>query len=171
MMLEARHSPWRVLLMLLGAALFVLLGLWIAGVFGPFDARHDAMAPLIGWAGVLCFGLCAVLFVRRLLDRQVALRVDGTGIFWRSWSSATIPWSAIASIELFKIQRQHMIGVRLHDPRQFPASGLMGKLAAANALIGATADIYITAAGLDHSHDEIVRAIETCRPPTRNAQR
>lgn len=155
MTFEARNSRWRLGLLLLGAIAFVVAGLWMAGLFG---APPDPSLTWIGWASIMFFGFCAVIAARRMFDDAVQVRISGQGIFARSWSDQTIPWSEITDVSVWTYRRQKSIILHLRDPARFPGHGLAGRLQAANrAMTGG--DIAISLAGTDGHFDAAVQAI------------
>jgi len=82
----ARVSRRRLGLILLIAAGFVLLGLWMGGVFGPSPEtrRYSAEASfVIGWVTVVFFGSAAIVALRMLFDAGEQLRIGPAGIRYR----------------------------------------------------------------------------------------
>jgi hypothetical protein len=156
----ARNSPSRLALMLLAAAAFVALGLWIAGLFGP---PPKPGREWLGWLAAVFFGFAGIVGVRRLFDRSDQLVIDRNGIFWRHWSETTIPWSAIDSFSTHSIRRQHFLSLHLKSPAMFPRSGPGGFVGSLNRGLG-FGDIALTVAGTDRSFDELVEAIDRYAP-------
>jgi hypothetical protein len=156
----ARPSRFRILLLILGSLGFVALGVWIAGLLGPPPRPGKEFA---GWLSILFFGLCFVVGLFRLFERGDVIVVDRQGLFWRRWSDATIPWSAIRSIEPRSIRRNRFLCLWLHDHRQFPPGSWIGRAGAANRALG-FGDIAITTAGTDRRFDELLAALERHAP-------
>jgi hypothetical protein len=162
MAFEANLSRVRIALMLAGSIGFVVAGLWLVGAFGsPPSTTFKAVAA--GWAGIVFFGACAIVFVRRLFQAGVEIRIDANGIYWRRWSDQTIPWNAIARISTGEIRRQRFVCLFLIDPRAFPAQGLAGKLAGASRAMG-FGDIALSATGTDASFDALMASIDRFGP-------
>lgn len=161
----AYSSRWRVTLLILAAAAFVGTGLWMAGVFGapPGSRRYPAaLMVAIGWFGVIFFGLCGVVAIKKLLDTGEQLRVGPSGICWTPWSDLTIPWSEITDVTGWEFRGQKTIVLHLRDPDRFPAKRPFAILAGANrALTGG--DISISLAGTDRSFPEALAAIQRFR--------
>lgn len=162
----ARFSKGRTLVMLAGALAFVAAGCWMIGLFGPapVSARFGPAKTLIaGWAGILFFGLCALIFVRRLINDQPALRITPSGIQAAQWSDDTIPWSQITDVTTWTHRTQTMIVLHLRNPEMFPGRGLAGMLAKANrGLTGG--DVAITLTGTNRSLDDALAAIAQYLP-------
>jgi hypothetical protein len=156
----ARNSPSRLALMVLGAAAFVALGLWLAGLFGP---PPKPGREWLGWLASVFFGFAGIVGARRLFDRSDQLVIDRNGIFWRHWSETTIPWSAIESFSRHSIRRQQFLSLHLKSPAMFPRSGAGGWVGNLNRGLG-FGDIALTVAGTDRSFDELVEAIDRYAP-------
>ena len=156
----ARPSPWRIVLLLAGAAGFVVLGAWIAGLFGPPPRPGREW---IGWAALLFFGLCGAMGVFRLFDRDDQIVVDAGGLYWKQYGAATIPWQDIGRIEARAIKRWRFLCVFLNEPGKFPAAGWAGALQGANRGLG-FGDLALSTAGTDRSHAELVAAIRRHAP-------
>ena len=152
----ARASRLRIVLLVAAAILFVILSLWMAGLFGPPPRPDKAW---IGWIGAPFFALGAVMWGLRLREPAEQIVIDEAGLTWRQWSDEHIPWSAIAGIDEYRIRRQHMFAVHLHDPDAHPPSRFLGKIAAAQAGMG-RGHFSIVATGMDRSAEEIRDAFD-----------
>lgn len=163
-------SRWRIGRLILGAVIFVLLGSWMAGLFGSPPTSHryqQALVSAIGWSSIIFFGLCALVSARRLWDTGEELRIGRSGIRWTRWSDQTIPWSAISDITVWSGRGQSFIILFLHNPMQFPGKGLLGKMAASNrALTGG--DVSLSLTGTTRCFDEAMNAIEQFYPRPRD---
>ncbi len=161
----ANPSKLRIALLILGSAVFVALGFWMIGTFGPPPESQrygPAFIKIIGWVAIIFFGFCGLAIAKMLFDSDEQVRINALGIYWKRWSSQTIPWSEITDVGVWEYQRQKSIILNLRDPARFPSSTVMGKLAAANrALTGG--DIAITLSGTDGRFDEAMAAIEHFR--------
>jgi hypothetical protein len=155
-------SRWKIALILSGGLVFVGLGLWMGGVFGPPPASHRYPPELvrqIGWVAVVFFSLCCVIGAGRLFDRREQLRIGRDGIRARHWSDRTIPWTEIVDITTWSYRRQTSIILHLRDPALFPGRGVAGLLAAANrSMTGG--DIALSLTGTDRTTEEALAAIE-----------
>lgn len=152
----ARPSLWRNALLVLGSLVFVLLGAWIAGLFGP------APNPDKAWSGWLClvfFGLMGAVGIKRLFDRDDVLRINGEGIWYRLHADVVIPWTEIVEIGVFEYRGQKSIMLSLRDPSRYPASGVAKLLAAANRGV-AGGDVAINLTATDRSFAEAAAAID-----------
>lgn len=118
----------------------------------------------IGWVCILFFGLCAIVGARRMVRADVEIRVDTNGIYWRRRSHQTIPWAAIDRIATSSVRGQHFACLFLRDPGAFPATGLVGRMAAINKAMG-FGDIALSATGTDRSFAAMMDAISAFAPP------
>jgi hypothetical protein len=150
------------LLLLAGSAVFVVGGLWMAGLFGP-SKPGDAW---IGWVCVLFFGLATVVIGGRLFDRRDQIVIDERGISWARWSEQTIPWSEVRNVREAQVRRNRFLCIDLAHPEWFPSSTFVGRLAGANRRLG-FGDITISAMGTDKSFGQLKQAVFSRwqRPP------
>ena len=152
---SARNSPVRVALLVLLSIGFVILGAWIAGMFGE---PPKPGAGWIGWFSIVFFGACGVAGLRRLFDRSEMVRISDDGVYYRSWSDATIPWSEIVDVTVWEHKGQRMIVLHLAHPDLFPStSALRGLAGLSRGLTGG--DIAITLTGTDRSFAEAMEAM------------
>jgi hypothetical protein len=156
----ARNSPLRLSLLLLAAIVFVALGLWVAGVFGPSPKPGREW---FGWLAILFFGFAGVKGAQRLSDRSDQMVIDRNGIFWRQWSETTIPWSAVRSFSQRSVKGQHFVCVHLKDASMFPRSGAGAWLAGLNRGLD-FGDVALNVTGTDRNFAELVAAIERYAP-------
>jgi hypothetical protein len=165
MELTARSSPWRMALIVLGAAAFVVIGMWMAGLFGEppqFRRSPTALVQLFGWISIIFFGAAALVGIRRVLDAGPQLTVSAQGIRWKPWSEDVIPWREIRDVTVWEFRAQKTIILHLVDAARYPSGTLLGRLAGANRAITG-GDIAISLTGLDRSFDEAFAAIREFR--------
>ncbi|MFL9834215.1 STM3941 family protein [Chryseobacterium terrae] len=123
-------SKLKMTLLLLGAVLFVALGLWL--IFGSFESYSGSYSrysyvkePIfripVGLLSVVFFGLCAILIFLKLLDGKEGLIINEKGIFDNSgyFSIGLIIWSDIISIENIKQKDNNFILVRVKNPKTY----------------------------------------------------
>lgn len=94
--IEFRISIWRTLLYLLGAAAFVLIGVWIM-----FGDKADLWAKLLGAVCVAFFGFGVALFLRELVRPRIKVRIDDQGVHVRQairGNDFDLSWSELAGI-------------------------------------------------------------------------
>jgi hypothetical protein len=156
----ARTAPARMVLTIVGALSFVVLGLWIAGVFGAPPAPRKVWA---GWLAVVIFGACAVQAIRMLVDAGEQVVVDRHGIRYARRSDTTIPWSQVASMGVHSVHRQRFLSLTLREPGLYPPTTFVGQLGSLNRALG-FGDIAIGTTGTDRSFDELLAAVDVHRP-------
>lgn len=161
----AHPAPGRVVLLVLGAFAFVAIALWMVGAFGPppsFGRHSPEVTRIIGWLGIVFFGLAGLSGIRRLIAGNEEMRIDPQGIRWTRWSDRTIPWREIVDVTVWQHKRQKMIMLHLRDPSRYRGRGIMGVLARGNrALTGGDVALVMTA--MDRSFDEAMAAIARFR--------
>ena len=151
----ARFSPYRLLFLSALSLGFVVLSLWMIGAFGSYPDNGLGWG---GWLGLIFFGPCTVILLRRVADRRPQIIADSRGLYWRAWSEEVIPWSELNGITVHHVQRQRLIGLRLRNRAAYPPTTKLGQLARYNAELGFS-DVTLSAQGLDRSFDELHRAI------------
>jgi hypothetical protein len=164
-------SRARLALMILGALLMAGLGGWMMVAdaqsslivtlrrFAPPEAVH-----LIGGAGVLFFGGCAVYAVRKLFDRKPGLILNAAGLVDNSSAVAAgfIPWSEISGVSMLVLGRQRMVSVHLVNPERYASRGNAVKRALNRANMGLCGTpIVISSTVLAIPFDELLRTLES----------
>ena len=164
----ARPSPGRIGLLIVGSVVFVVIGLWMVGAFGPPPASYrysSAKIFLVGWAGIIFFGLTTVLWTIRLFDNREELRIGAAGICYSRWSKQMIPWAEVSNVTVWGHRRQKFIILHLRNPALLPGRGVLGFGSKANrALTGG--DISISLIGTDRNIALALSAIARYRPRT-----
>ncbi|MFV8174663.1 STM3941 family protein [Mycolicibacterium peregrinum] len=154
---SARYSPWRLLMMLGFGVLLSAASLWIAQ-----EAELSVLSRAIGAIGTVLFASLGVLVVIRLFDRGEQLRVSSDGIYYKQWSETVIPWDQIVGVTVWQYRRQRAIILHLADPRRFPSTTVLGRLAGANRRLTG-GDIAISLTPMDRGFDETLAVIEDYR--------
>ena len=111
-------------------ALLSLLGFLVAGVIPSASTRDHGADPLVGWLIVAgCLAVAAV-FVMRSRDTRPQVRVDASGIYARSYSSATVPWDQIVGARAIRMRNQQILALDLKDPKAYPSTNRLTRLTA-----------------------------------------
>jgi hypothetical protein len=161
----AYPSKWRLALLLLATIVFVVIGLWMIGLFGPppDTGRGDtAFVTFFGWASVIFFGFCLIVLIRMMFDSGEQVRINQRGIYWKRWSTDTIPWSEVTDVSVWEMQRQKCIILNLLHADRYTSTTLMGRLAGANRRLTG-GDIAITLSGTDGRFADAMAAIKHFR--------
>jgi hypothetical protein len=159
----ARNSPVKLVLLVLLSLGFVVLGLWIAGQFGP------PPKPSREWIGWLCAAFSAfttVMGIRRMFGHDLHLRINSLGILSPQWSNDTIPWSEIAEVGVWSHRGQQVIVLKLRHPERFPSDTFQGKIAFLNRKL-TKGDVSIGLVGTDQRFDDAMAAIARHFPQAR----
>ncbi|WP_131814189.1 STM3941 family protein [Mycolicibacterium fortuitum] len=154
---SARYSPWRLVMLTVLGVLMGAMSAWVAS-----SAEASLLHKAVGACGTLFFLGAAVLTAVRLFDRREQLSVSPEGIYYKQWSEAVIPWDEIVGVTVWKYRRQRAIILHLADPRRFPSTTLLGRVARANRRLTG-GDIAISLTPMDRSFDEAMTAIEVHR--------
>jgi hypothetical protein len=159
---EWRRSVPKGLLMLLGSAVFVALGVLL--VLGRLGDRADGISQGIGCVAVLFFGYAGYRWVRQLLASDpVVIRVGPTGFHDRRLSSDPIPWESIDGFYLSRQQQVRLL-VLLMTPeavRRHVHSGSASRWAMGRWMSGGPAT---ATTGLNPSFDDLVAAVSVWCP-------
>lgn len=156
---SACHSRPRLTRWLLFIAVFFVVELWIAGVFGV--ARSSSR--FLPWAGITISVLCFLGLAAKLSDTSEQIRIDSAGIQLHSHFNRTIPWSEIADVKTWQYRNQRSIILHLRNPDGFaqrPYYRALSKIS--KFLTGGDAEINLTI--MDKSFDEAMSAILLFRP-------
>ena len=158
-------SRRRVALLLLISIVFALLGMWMAGWFGPVPTSRRAgpeMTLFWGWITIAFSGTCGAVASKMWWDNGEQLRIGKQGIRWLRWCEQTIPWNEITDVTEWQYKGTRSIILHVRDASLFPGKGIVGLAGKANrALTGG--DIGISLDGTDRSFDEAMAAISKFR--------
>lgn len=109
-------SRWRLILLALGALVFVGLGLVLGGI-GTDEQLEGFLLVITTYIGVPFFSLCFAYLVYRLIVRQPALIVNQNGIYDNAsgLSAGWIRWDEVERLQIILFGSQEMIGVAVHN--------------------------------------------------------
>jgi hypothetical protein len=112
------------IVMLLGALIFVAIGLWF--VISPPSIKNSfwgnpTKIAIAGYASIIFFGLCSFFLIRKMFDAKIGLIIDNTGITDNSsgLSAGHIPWLDIEKISVIEIHRQKLILIHVKNPHHY----------------------------------------------------
>jgi hypothetical protein len=120
----------------------------LAGLFGLtcvmvgmsyFCSRMPGLVPrLVGWFGVVFFGLGFIVVPWMLCSKGPLLVIDDHGIEDRRWKIGVIPWEDVHSLSVITIQSTKLLGIELVDPEKYLARlpRWQRSLAAINSAVG-----------------------------------
>lgn len=123
-------SKTKILLALLGAGVFVAVGIyWLSldedsirsqRAFGLLF-NNPTYVYVVGFLAILLFGLLGLLALRKLFDRKPGLILNSAGITDNasSLSVGLIPWSDVEGVEIFEIQSQKLLIIKVKEPQKY----------------------------------------------------
>lgn len=124
------YSRKKLLLLLVGAVLLVLGSLWMATLDDEtIRAARRFNSPLLmhslGVVGVVFFGACSVFAGFKLFDRTPGLILDERGFTHRAGMMAFgfVPWADVVGVDVYEIQRQKLLVVKLVAPLKYVERG------------------------------------------------
>ncbi len=164
--IEIQLSKKKLILMLVGAIAFVLLGLWL--IFEAYNltgwkAKNPTYTRIITIAGVLFFGACAVYIFRKLFDNKPGLIIDNVGLIDNSSgiSAGQVLWSDVKRIKVIEIHRQKLIMLQVKNPQDYidkQTSGFKRKMMQMNFNMYGT-PLSITSNSLQIKFDELLNVL------------
>ena len=115
-------SRVKLVLLALGALVFIVAGLWLGGVFGDLDLPLG-LVVITTYIGVPFFGLCLVYILYRLVVRKPSLVVSEEGIVDNASATGAGPigWDEVAEIQPTNVSGKPMLGIVPHDEEQILA--------------------------------------------------
>ncbi len=118
-------SKIRIILLLLGALMFVALGVWFLTMDPEsakdlFDTSTMLEVYLISLATIGFFGACGVIGFKKLLDKSPGIILNAEGIWNNSGglSADFVKWSDVSGIEEYQIEKQNFIAVHVKSPNE-----------------------------------------------------
>ena len=155
-------SKGKILLLALGAVVFIVLGAWFYLNADDMPYRNPLVAKTVGGACVLFFGVCAIYASRKLFDSSPGLIIDAEGLVDNSSgiSAGRIPWSDITGFKVSTIQRQKFLSIEVRNPEAYLQRASRPKrfLVAANMKFFG-GPIHISSNALAISFDDLVKII------------
>ncbi|MET3117770.1 hypothetical protein AAKU64_001990 [Undibacterium sp. GrIS 1.8] len=119
-------SKTKMLLLIACACAFVVGGLWMVQLDSAeieFHRRFNSpiLVHLIGVISIAFFGLCGLFGVKKIFDKKPGLILSAAGIFDNSSgvSAGLIPWSEIVGFDIFEVQKQKTLIVKITNPERY----------------------------------------------------
>lgn len=129
--IEIQSNKTKILLYLLGAGIFVVLGVQFVldpDKFAKTSYIDSTIVFIVGVASILFFGMGLYIFLRRLLENRPALIINDTGIVFNTHSPAegNVAWSDIENIFLADVSygfgTKKFIMIAVKNPDEFIAT-------------------------------------------------
>lgn len=147
--IEIKLSKQKGLFTFLGAVAFVAASIWLI-TYAYTQPRYDpVLVTVIGYAGVVFFGLSGLYILYKLFGTKPGLIIDSDGIYDNSSAAAghLIKWERIKGIRIEQIMSTKFILIDIEDPEEFinSASGIRKRL------MSGTYNMYGTPASISSS--------------------
>lgn len=160
-------SKVKVILLILGAISFVLLGAWILTLdVQAIESQRRFNNPTLvygmGVASIVFFGLCGLLGARKLFDKSPGVVINAEGILDNSSgiSAEIIPWAQVTGVGEYKVKNQKFISIHIQNPEEYANIGSAFKKMASKAnLKMCGTPINISTNTLKISYDELLEII------------
>lgn len=161
-------SKVKIVLLLLGAIIFVVVGAW----FLTWDAQtienacrfnSPTLAYGIGVFSMLFFGLCGLVGIKKLFDKSPGLVLNSEGILDNSsgLSAGLIPWSEVVDIEQYQVRTQKFVSIHVKDPGKYANIGnALKKMANRVNIKMCGTPINISANSLKIGHEYLLKTIQ-----------
>ncbi|NOU62273.1 STM3941 family protein [Marinifilum caeruleilacunae] len=122
--IEIQLSRTKILLLLIGATIFVVLGtLFIINPeeFKSSIFRNAETIRILGIAAVAFFGLCLVFVAKKLFDKKAGLTIDQEGITDNSnaTSIGLIEWADITGIGTVQVASTKILMLETNKPDKY----------------------------------------------------
>ncbi len=123
-------SKTKIVLLLLGASAFVAAGIWMFSLdAASIQSQHRFNNPVyvhgLGVVSIVFFGIFGLLALKMLFDKKPGLVFNKSGIVNNasSVSPGFIPWSEVIGAEIFEIQKQKLLIIKVRDPQEYISRG------------------------------------------------
>jgi hypothetical protein len=165
--IEIPLSKTKLFLMLTGAIVFVLLGIWFVSKPKELSAQSFHHSPesilIAGLASILFFGICAIFISKKIADNKLGLIINDKGIIDNSgaMSVGLILWQDLLEVRRENIARQDFIIIIVANPEEYinrQTSFILKKAMEMNYKVYGS-PISISANGLKYNFNELYETI------------
>ena len=117
-------SKPKIILLLIGAVGFVILGILLAVRPQYFESplfQNYQVLRIIGIISVAFFGTCLVFISRKLLDKRIGLTIDQEGIIDHSNATSVglIEWDDITNVKTVQIASTRILMLETNNPTKY----------------------------------------------------
>lgn len=119
-------SKTKLFLLIAGACTFVVGVLWMLQLDSvEIESQRRFNSPLFvhgtGVVSIIFFGLCGIFGIKKTFDKKPGLVLSAAGILDNSSavSAGFIPWSEIIGFDIFEIQNQKSLIVKIANPEKY----------------------------------------------------
>jgi len=137
--------------------LLIALTFVLGGALMVREHGHDAW---VGWMCMAFFGMCAVIFIRQIIDTRPRLVIDDKGVMDRTLGLGVIPWSEMKGARLKSIHGQDFVCLELRNMDRWldRLPPLKRRLASTNVVVG-FAPINLNLSGVNADAGRILQII------------
>ncbi len=158
-------SKKKLFLLLTGSLSFVLVSLLFVlspDKYTSFLIRNEKIIELIGYVGVIFFGIATFFIFIKFLDKKPGLIINEKGIFDNSnaGSLGLIEWNDIIDIRQEKVMSTKFLLIMVKNPERYieKASGLK-KVTLKQNMITYKTPLTLTSAGLKSTFEDLRKVI------------
>lgn len=114
-------SKKRLILMVLGSAVFVAGSAWLLVIADRFNS--PLLVRVVGILGMLFFGICLVSFIKAMCDKKVVIGIDSRGITDNSSGTSVglIEWGDITGFGRASVASNKFLVIHVSDPQKYLA--------------------------------------------------
>jgi hypothetical protein len=164
--LEIQISKTKISFLLIGALIFVILGVLFSLTPDKFTTtifRNPQIIRIVGIVAVLFFGAAGIYGLRKIFDKSVGLTIDDYGITDNSNASSVglIDWSDILDIKTEQVMSTRFLLIFVDNPDKYleRVNGFKRKLMQGNMKMYGT-PLSITSNTLRYDFDDLQRLIK-----------
>jgi hypothetical protein len=107
-------------------------------------------------------GLCAVVFLVRIVLRKPRLTIDSYGVTWTQRSDQPIPWTSIENVDILTVGRhQRYLVLWLTEPDRYPPRRPRRRPGPSLTTKWYGGDVHIPLSTLTESHKAVLEAAES----------
>jgi hypothetical protein len=119
--IEIKLSKGKGILTFLGAVAFVCISIWLLNIAENQDLFNPILVSVVGYVGLVFFGLCGLYIFYKLFDSKPGLIIDKEGIYDNSSAAAghLIKWERITGLRVEQIMSTKFILIDIENPEQF----------------------------------------------------
>jgi len=164
--IEIQISKTKISLLLIGALIFVILGILFSLTPEKFTTtifRNPQIIRIVGIVAVLFFGAAGIYGLRKLFDKSVGLTIDDYGITDNSNASSVglIDWADILDIKTEQVMSTRFLLIFVDNPDKYleRVNGFKRKLMKGNMKMYGT-PLSITSNTLRYDFSDLERLIK-----------
>jgi len=122
--IEISLSKTKMLLNILGALIFVFLGVWLL-IYPPEISHWIFGNPIVIFSTsislIIFFGLISVLLLRKFLFKKPGLIINSQGIIDKSSGNCAglIPWRNIEAIKVSQVMNKKFLLIFVNNPQDY----------------------------------------------------